>query len=129
MTEDIKKLYDMALTAMNNAHCPISHYKVGAAVEMADGKLYAGCNVESITFTISTHAEMNAIDTAVAQGSKELRRVLVITDEEKPAFPCALCRQKIIEFGAATEVIAANLAGDIIVKNISELYPEPFVTY
>lgn len=129
MTEDIKKLYDLALAAMKNAHCPISNYKVGAAVETTDGELYAGCNVETIAFTTSTHAETNAIDTAVTHGMKGLRRVLVITNEKVPVFSCALCRQRIIEFGKDTEIIASNLTGDIRILNIAELYPEPFVAY
>lgn len=126
MSEEIRKLYDLARDAMERAHCPISHYKVGAAVETADGKRYFGCNVESVSFTNTTHAEMNAIDTAVANGSKQLKRILVITDSPKPGFPCALCRQKIVEFGEDAEVIAANLKGEIEIKNIAALYPDPF---
>lgn len=69
---------------------------------------------------------MNAIDTAVANGSKQLKRILVITNSVKPIFPCALCRQKIIEFGENAEVIAANLKEEMETKNITALYPDPF---
>lgn len=126
MNEEIKKLYDLARATMENAYCPISHYKVGAALETTDGKLYFGCNVESVTFNNTTHAEMNAIDTAVANGSRQLKRILVITNSVKPIFPCALCRQKIIEFGENAEVIAANLKEETETKNIISLYPDPF---
>lgn len=126
MTEDIKKLYDLARSAMDNAYCPFSNYKVGAAIETTDGKIYSGCNVESVTYTNTTHAEMNAIDTAITNGSKQLKRILVITDSVKPPFPCALCRQKIVEFGANAEVVATNLKGDMESKNIAELYPDSF---
>lgn len=127
-TPIVQKLYDAALKVRENAYCPFSHYKVGVAIEAEDGTIYVGCNVESVTYTNSTHAEMNAIDTAVADGVKKIKRVLLITQEEKPAFPCALCRQKIIEFGADAEVIAANPSGDIEIKSIKDLYPEPFVS-
>jgi cytidine deaminase len=129
MKESIKKLYQTALKVRENAHCPISNFKVGCAVEMTDGNIYLGCNVESVTFNNSTHAEMNAIDTAIANGSKEIKRILIVIDTPKPMFPCALCRQKIVEFGINAEVISANIQGDIDTENIVTLYPKPFVLY
>lgn len=128
MKPELKELYDLALAVRENAHCPISGFKVGVAVRGNDGKTYAGCNVESITFNNSTHAEMNAIDTAIANGTKEIAQVVVVIDTATPMFPCALCRQKIIEFGRDAEVIAANLAGEVRSMQIGELYPEPFTS-
>lgn len=128
MDQPVKELFEAALRTRNNAYAPITHFKVGSAVRTRDNRVYAGCNIESITFNNSTHAEMNAIDTAVAEGAKEISALLVVIDSPKPIFPCALCRQKIIEFGPQAEVIAATVSGDYAKKSITELYPEPFVS-
>jgi cytidine deaminase len=129
MNDDYKKLFDAACAARDNAHCPISHFPVGAALETDTGEIFAGCNVESVAFTTSTHAETNAIDTAIAAGAKGMRRIMVVLDAEEPGFSCALCRQRIIEFGSDAEVIAATLSGKISVKTIKDLYPDPFVAF
>ncbi len=126
MDTQTKHLFELAMTARDNAYCPISHYQVGSAVETVDGNFYAGCNVESVTFNNSTHAEMNAIDTAISSGAKRIARIMVITSGDEPVFPCALCRQKIIEFGPEAEVIAATVSGKTETENISSLYPKPF---
>lgn len=126
MQPEIKRLFELALRARKNAHAPISDYKVGAAVLTQNGTCYSGCNVESVTFNNSTHAEMNAIDTAVAAGEKVIHKILVLTDAKEPIYPCALCRQKIIEFGPDAEIIAANTKGLFRATSISELYPEAF---
>ena len=128
MDEEIKKLYDLALKVRQNSYSPITNFKVGATVETVSGTIYTGCNVESITFNNSTHAEMNAIDNAISNEAKKIRRILVVTQSEKPVFPCALCRQKIIEFGAGAEVIATNLSEEVDVKKIEDLYPYAFVS-
>ena len=82
--------------------------------------------MESVSFTLSTHAEMNAIDTAVAAGYREIKKILVITNSRKPVFPCALCRQKIMEFSENTEVIAATIRGKFATARIRDLYPSAF---
>lgn len=129
MDPEIRELYDKALAVRENAHCPISGFKVGVAVKDITGKIYTGCNVESVTFNNSTHAEMNAIDSAIADGAKKISDVLVLTDGTPAGYPCALCRQKIAEFGMGARVIASNLQEQIRISTIAELYPEPFVQY
>ncbi len=128
MNTDVKELYDAAVAVRENAHCSLSGYKVGVALRGSDGNIYVGCNVESIAYTNSTHAETNAIDTIVANGVKEITHLIVVTDSNPAGFPCALCRQKIIEFGKDAVVIAANPAGEIRTSTIQELYPEPFIS-
>lgn len=44
-----------------------SKYWVGAAVRSESGRFHIGCNVERSTWTQTTHAEQNAIDTMIAQ--------------------------------------------------------------
>ncbi|MDB4939592.1 MAG: Cytidine deaminase [Candidatus Doudnabacteria bacterium] len=123
------ELIEAAKKVRENAHSPISHFKVGAAVVGESGKIYSGCNVESVAFTNTTHGETNAIDTAIAAGEKKITKVLIVLDIEEPAYPCALCRQKIAEFSDNAEVIATTLKGKIKSCRILDLYPDPFLSF
>lgn len=126
MPDDIQKLFGLALEAQKRAFAPLSKYYVGCAVLTEKGNTYIGCNVESATYTNSTHAEMLAIDSAVLAGEKKIARLLIVTSGEEPGFPCALCRQKIAEFSDDAEVIAATPTGEWKQSLISELYPDAF---
>jgi cytidine deaminase len=48
------------------AQAPYSRYWVGAALLTETGNWYSGCNVERATYTQTTHAEQNAIDSMIA---------------------------------------------------------------
>jgi len=101
-----------ARAAMANAHAPYSRFPVGAAVETADGRVFAGCNVESASYGVTICAERMALGAAVAAGARALRRVVVTTDADPPAAPCGACRQLLAEFGLDTEVLAVGPAGE-----------------
>jgi cytidine deaminase len=97
-----------ARAAQRNAHCPYSHFHVGAAIEAADGKSYAGCNVESASYGLTICAERMALGAMVTAGGKGIRRIVVTTDVDPPAAPCGACRQLLAEFGLDFEVIAVG---------------------
>lgn len=121
------KLTDLAIEAMEKAYAPYSNYKIGAAVLASSGKYYTGCNIENAAYTPTIHAEMNAIYTAVAQGEREFVALAVVTKNNKPPFPCALCRQTMAEFNQGDlEIIAANPKGVIRESTLKDLYPEFF---
>ena len=44
-----------------NAHVPYSHFRVGAAVRTASGRIFAGCNVENASYPEGICAEAAAI--------------------------------------------------------------------
>ena len=97
-----------ARDAMRNAWAPYSEFRVGAAIEAADGRVFVGCNVESASYGLTICAERMALGAAVAAGARSLRRVVVTTEVEPPAAPCGACRQLLAEFGLNLEVIAAG---------------------
>ncbi|HEV8304741.1 MAG TPA: cytidine deaminase [Gemmatimonadales bacterium] len=97
-----------AREAMRNAYAPYSEFRVGAAIEAADGRVFVGCNVESASYGLTICAERMALGAAVAAGARSLRRLAVTTEVDPPAAPCGACRQLLAEFGLNLEVIAAG---------------------
>jgi len=104
----VTDLIGRAREVMRNAWAPYSEFRVGAAIEAADGRVFVGCNVESASYGLTICAERMALGAAVAAGARSLRRVVVTTEVEPPAAPCGACRQLLAEFGLNLEVIAAG---------------------
>jgi len=104
----VTDLIGRAREAMRNAWAPYSEFRVGAAIEASDGRVFVGCNVESASYGLTICAERMALGAAVAAGARSLRRVAVTTEVEPPAAPCGACRQMLAEFGLHLEVIAAG---------------------
>ncbi|HEX7675749.1 MAG TPA: cytidine deaminase [Bdellovibrio sp.] len=128
MTDIQKKLFDAACVAQKRAHAPYSHALIGAAVLMADGQIFSGCNVENASFGGTVCAERVAIFKAVSEGAKkDIKEVLVVSDAEKPWPPCGFCRQVIAEFGSENTLIhTANLQGKMKTFKFADIFPEAF---
>ncbi|MNJ94645.1 Cytidine deaminase [compost metagenome] len=128
MTEIQKKLYDMACVAQKRAHAPYSGALIGAAILMADGQVFTGCNVENASYGGTVCAERVAVFKAVSEGAaKPIVEVMVISDAEKPWPPCGFCRQVIAEFATAKTLIhTANLQGKMKSFTFAEIFPEAF---
>lgn len=125
--QEKSELLQRAGDARENAHAPYTGYRVGACVLTAGGDYFSGCNVENAALTTTSHAEMNAIAAAVADGETAFKALLVLTETEPPAFPCAICRQSLAEFDRGKMLIlAANTRGEIRETRLSDLYPEMF---
>lgn len=102
------ELVRRAREVQRQAYCPYSRFRVGAALEAADGRIFVGTNVESASYGLTICAERMAIGAAVAGGARTFQRLVVATDVDPPASPCGACRQLLAEFGLELEVIAAG---------------------
>jgi cytidine deaminase len=122
----VRDLVEAARKARLNAHAEFSHFKVGAALETADGTIVTGCNIENATYGLTICAERVAMFKALSEGHRQFRRVAVVADTEAPASPCGACRQILWEFGGDLEVILANLKRETGRHRLSELLPLPF---
>jgi cytidine deaminase len=125
ITDD--ELIERAKGARLMAHAPYSNFDVGAAIITADGRVYTGCNIENSTYGLTMCAERVAIVKAVSEGAREFRKVAIVADHGQLTPPCGCCRQMIWEFASDdTEVILANLSGNVQKFKIEDLFPQAF---
>ena len=115
-----------ARQARRHAHAPYSRFKVGAALETADGTVITGCNVENATYGLTMCAERVAMFKALSEGHRRFVRIAVVADTRSPTPPCGSCRQILWEFGGDLEVVLANTRRETRRTRLSELLPEPF---
>jgi cytidine deaminase len=119
-------LIEAARAVRLNAHATFSQFKVGAALEAADGRIFTGCNVENATYGLTVCAERVAVWKAISEGYRRFVRVAVVADTEEPTPPCGACRQILWEFGGDLEVILANLTAEKARYRLLDLLPHPF---
>lgn len=120
-----QQLVAQAIEVAGRAYAPYSKFHVGAVLVGKDGRTFAGCNVENISFGLTICAERNAVFAAVAAGCREFGKIVIVADTEQPASPCGACRQVLAEFNPDLEVILANFKGNSISYQLSELLPRP----
>ena len=127
MRADVQELFDAALAVQANAHVPYSHFRVGAAVRSATGRVYVGCNVENAAYPQGLCAEASAIAAMVSAGDRELAVVLTVCDGDMLSTCCGGCRQKIREFATpATVIHSAGPEGVRRSYSMEELLPDSF---
>lgn len=123
------KLVHEARRARANAYAPYSNYRVGAALADARGHVFAGCNVENASFGATVCAERNAIGAMVAAGGSKPIAIVIVTGGDKPAPPCGMCRQVLIEFARSMPVILIGESDQGDVRRdlaLEDLLPEVF---
>jgi len=123
---DRDRLVDAARKARENAVAGFSGFKVGAALETADGTIVTGCNVENATYGLTVCAERIAMFKALSEGHREFTRVAVVANTADPTPPCGACRQILWEFGGDLEVFLANLTEHKGTYRMKDLLPLPF---
>jgi cytidine deaminase len=119
-------LVEAARRARKHARAAFSNFKVGAALEAADGTIITGCNIENATYGLTVCAERVAMFKALSDGHRRFRRIAVVADTADPTPPCGPCRQILWEFGGDLDVILANLRTEKGRHRLSALLPLPF---
>ena len=105
---------------------PFSNFRVGAAVETEDGKIYIGCNIESASYGLTVCAERVAIWKALSEGERHFKRLAIVVDTETLTPPCGTCLQIIWEFARDATIVLANLKGESETMSVRDLLPRAF---
>lgn len=119
-------LLERARTAREAAYAPYSKYRVGAALETDDGRVYTGVNVENASSPVGVCAERVALGKGVTDGARAFRRLALSASGERPVTPCGMCRQALAEFGGGLEVWSAVPDGETRRWTLDELLPHAF---
>lgn len=123
---DGNQIVHAARIARDHAMAAFSEFKVGAALETADGRLLTGCNIENSTYGLTMCAERVALFKALSEGYRSFRRIAVVADTRQPTSPCGACRQMLWEFAGNIEVILADLDDVRTTHQLKDLLPHPF---
>ena len=123
---DSERLVAEARAARERAIAPYSHFKVGAALRLKDGRIVTGCNVENASYGLTVCAERVALLKALSDGFREFTMIAVVADTENPTPPCGPCRQLLWEYCGDIPVVLANLTDIKAHHQLADLLPHPF---
>ena len=129
---DIEYLIECALDARERAYAPYSHFKVGAALLAASGKVYQGCNIENASYTPTNCAERTAFFKAVSEGVKDFKAIAIAGGKEDATEldycpPCGVCRQVMSEFCRDDfKIILVKSSTEYKEYTLTEILPERF---
>jgi cytidine deaminase len=115
-----------AAAARENAIAKYSEFKVGAALETKDGRVYTGCNIENVSYGLTVCAERVALWKALSEGAREFSQIAVVTDDIKVTPPCGACRQLLWEYCGDITVHLHSLKGPTEQYRLVDLFPHPF---
>ncbi len=127
MSDSLPEMLDVARRALARAHAPYSHFRVGACLRAASGRLHAGCNVENAAYPVGQCAEATAVGVMVAAGDRQIVEALVVTEGAEPCAPCGRCRQQLAEFARPdTRIHLCGPEGVRLTVTLGELLPLAF---
>lgn len=104
------------------AYAPYSHFPVGAAALVDDGRVVTGCNVENAAYGVALCAECGLISSLVAGGGGRLVAFTCANALGERLMPCGRCRQLLWEHGGADLLVDTPLG----VLSMDEVLPQAF---
>lgn len=120
--ETWRRLHREATAAMGRAYAPYSHYPVGAAALVDDGRIVTGCNVENAGYGVTLCAECGLVSRLVDSGGGRLVAFVCVNAQGQPTAPCGRCRQLLHEHGGPSLLVAMPSG----VRTMAEVLPESF---
>jgi cytidine deaminase len=96
---DWEALQAAATEVMRSAYAPYSHFEVGAAGLVDDGRVVLGCNVENAAYGVGLCAECGLVSALHASGGGRLVAVVCVDRHGNTLMPCGRCRQLLWENG------------------------------
>jgi cytidine deaminase len=137
LTSSDYHLLSEARRITEGAYAPYSNFKVGAAVLLKKGEIVLGVNIENASYPVGICAERSALSSAISQFPEEEIEAIAISylaskgENDKPAFPCGMCRQFISECEDKNQkpirlILAAQNGKVILLETSKNLLPFSF---
>jgi cytidine deaminase len=119
---DWDELRRVADEAQQKAYAPYSHYRVGAAALVDDGRIVSGCNVENASYGVTLCAECAMVGDLFMSGGGRLIAFLCVNGDGETIMPCGRCRQLLYEH-SAPGMLLETVSG---IRTIDEVLPDAF---
>lgn len=119
---DWESLRAAAEEAMTHAYAPYSHFSVGAAAVVEDGRTVVGCNVENASYGVGLCAECGLVSELHISGGGRLTHFVCVDGDREIIMPCGRCRQLLFENGGP-DLLLWTVSG---VKRMDEVLPDAF---
>ncbi|MGI8523316.1 MAG: cytidine deaminase [Nocardioides sp.] len=119
---DWPALQAAATEAMSHAYVPYSHFYVGAAGLVDDGRIVTGCNVENAAYGVALCAECGMVSALHVTGGGRLTHAVCVDAQGAVLMPCGRCRQLLWENGGPTMELL-TVSG---VRTMDEVLPDAF---
>lgn len=131
------QLMEQAEASLKDAYAEYSHYRVGAALRLSNGKIFTGNNQENAAYPSGLCAERVAMFYAKSQYPDESIEAVAISAKadafiiQEAVAPCGACRQVMAEYqtqqGRPIRVIMKGEKGPVLaIQSIETLLPLMF---
>ncbi len=111
-----------AVEAATHAYAPYSHFPVGAAGAVDDGRVVVGCNVENAAYGVALCAECGMVSQLHVTGGGRLTHAVCVNGRSEVIMPCGRCRQLLMENGGP-DLLLRTSSG---VRRMDEVLPDAF---
>ena len=141
LNEKDAKLVEKARKVTKLAYAPYSHFHVGSAAILSNGKIVTGTNQENASYPVTICAERSLLSTASSLYPNAVIDTMAISyhnqteksNSLKPISPCGMCRQSIMEYEVRANqnirIILSGIDGKIyIINTIKHLLPLSFTS-
>ena len=117
-----------AQKAASHSYSPYSEFRVGAALQLSNGEVVTGTNVENVSYGLTICAERSALVQAITRFGPKIRitAAAVINLNKAASPPCGACRQVLAEFADPKALIAFPLKSGMRVMTFDEILPCAF---
>ncbi|MEU2995150.1 cytidine deaminase family protein [Streptomyces griseoincarnatus] len=125
-THDVDEELVAAAAEVARTRCRGDNHTMAAAARATDGRIVTGVN--AYHFTGGPCAELVVVGTAAAQGAYDLRTIVAVGDRDRGVVPpCGRCRQALLDYFPALEVVVPTPGGGLRVVPVIDLLPHTYV--
>ncbi len=119
---DWEALRTEAVRMTTLAYAPYSHFAVGVAGLVDDGRIVSGCNVENAAYGVTLCAECGLVSELHRTGGGRLVAFTCVDGDGELLTPCGRCRQLLHEHGGPALLLETPTRP----RPLRELLPDAF---